>query len=225
MLVEERAVHSGRAGQAGDGDVPVASQHGIEGFEDAFGVGEIGDIGADTSAAHAAEADGAVVAAGGDVGRLGAQAVGDLDFADRATGVFGIEQDLSLAPDTVAVPVDLHGGDPVDGLPSALRGDAVIRLCGLHAPVIHQIAQDIGRHSGVGVPLAVGVPVGVEEDLGLVEGQVAGDELAISFDAGGDQDLRQGTHPLTVALGQPPGTDGFAAVGGGWRLRLRAPPP
>jgi hypothetical protein len=44
-------------------------------------------------------------------------AVGDL--ADRIPGVLGVEQRGCLAPDAVAVPVELHRGDLVDGFAAA----------------------------------------------------------------------------------------------------------
>jgi hypothetical protein len=37
--------------------------------------------------------------------------------------VFGVEQGLGVAPDAVAVPVELHGGDPVDGFAAAGLAD------------------------------------------------------------------------------------------------------
>jgi hypothetical protein len=86
-------------------------------------IGKVGDVGAEVAAADAAEPDRAVLSAGGDVGWLGADAVGDGDFADRASGVLGIEQGLGLASDSVAVPVELHLGDPVNGLASPFLGD------------------------------------------------------------------------------------------------------
>ena len=52
-------------------------------------VGEVGDVGAEVVAAGAAEPDRAGAAAGGDVGRLGAGAVGDGDLPDGVAGVLG----------------------------------------------------------------------------------------------------------------------------------------
>ena len=86
-------------------------------------VGQVGDVGAEVVAADAAEPVGAGAAAGLDVGRLGADAVGDGDLADGAAGVFGVQQRLGVAPDAVAVPVELHGGDPVDGFAAAGLAD------------------------------------------------------------------------------------------------------
>jgi hypothetical protein len=59
------------------------------------------------------------VPTGLDVGRLGADPGRDGDPADRAADVLGIQQCLGLAPGAVAVPVELHHRDPVDGLTAA----------------------------------------------------------------------------------------------------------
>jgi hypothetical protein len=59
------------------------------------------------------------VAARFDVGRLGAAAERDRDLADGAAGVLGIQQRLGLLSDPVAVPVELHGSEPVNGLAAA----------------------------------------------------------------------------------------------------------
>ena len=74
-------------------------------------------------AAGAAEPEGAGSSAGFDVGRFGAHAERDGDLADGAAGVFGVEQRFGVAPDAVAVPIELHGGDPVDGFPAAGLAD------------------------------------------------------------------------------------------------------
>ncbi|MFE0156851.1 hypothetical protein ACFWY5_57670 [Nonomuraea sp. NPDC059007] len=79
-------------------------------------VGQVGDVGAEMVAAHAAEPERAGVHAGFDVARLAADAEGDDDFAGGAAGVFGVQQRLGLSPDAVAVPVELQRGDAVDGL-------------------------------------------------------------------------------------------------------------
>ena len=55
-------------------------------------VGQVGDVGAEVVAAGAAEPERAGAAAGGDVGRLGAGAVGDGDLADGVAGVLGVQQ-------------------------------------------------------------------------------------------------------------------------------------
>ncbi|MER6046350.1 hypothetical protein ABT168_02485 [Streptomyces sp. NPDC001793] len=85
--------------------------------------GQAGDVGAEVVAAHAAEADGAVVAAGLHVAGLVAGAEGDRDLADRAAGVFGVQQCLGLLPGAVAVAVELHGGDLVHRAAAALFAD------------------------------------------------------------------------------------------------------
>jgi len=79
----------------------------------------VGDVRAEVAAAGAAEPDGAVAAAGLHVRGLGAGPVGDGDLADRIPGVLGVEQRGCLAPDAVAVPVELHRGDLVDGFAAA----------------------------------------------------------------------------------------------------------
>jgi hypothetical protein len=65
----------------------------------------------------------AVGASGGDVGRLGAGAVGDRDRADGVAGVLGVQERAGLAPDPVAVPVELDGGDLVDRGAAAILAD------------------------------------------------------------------------------------------------------
>ncbi|WP_159395465.1 hypothetical protein [Streptomyces albireticuli] len=75
-------------------------------------------------AAQAAEPQRAGVAAGGDVGRFAADPVRGGDLADRAADVLGVQQALRGAPDPVAVPVELEGGDPVDGFAAPLGADA-----------------------------------------------------------------------------------------------------
>jgi len=79
-------------------------------------------------AAGAAEPVGAGVAAGLDVGWLGAAAERDGDLADGAAGVLGVQQGPGLVPDPVAVPVELNGGEPVDGLAAAFLADPLWRV-------------------------------------------------------------------------------------------------
>jgi hypothetical protein len=74
-------------------------------------------------AAGAAEPVGAGVPAGLHVGRFGAGAVGHGDLADRAAGVLGVQQRLGIAPDAVAMPVELQRGDLVDGVAAAAVSD------------------------------------------------------------------------------------------------------
>lgn len=61
---------------------------------------------------------GAALAAGCDVRRFPADSVRDADLADRAPDMLGVQQALRRAPDPLAVPVELKGGDAVDGLPA-----------------------------------------------------------------------------------------------------------
>src|SRR5258708_1065769 len=128
-------------------------------------VGQVGHIGAEVVAAGAAEPDGARAAAGGDVGRLGAPAVGDGDLADRVPGMLGIQQRPHVSPDPVAVPVELHGGNLVDGFAAAVFADPVVAQRGVDVAVVHQVTQHIGGDPGVGVTLGVGMPVAVRHDL------------------------------------------------------------
>ena len=69
-------------------------------------LGQVGDVGAEVVAARAAEPDRAGPAAGFDVGRFGAAAVGDGDVADGVAGVLGVQQGVGVAPEPVAVPVE-----------------------------------------------------------------------------------------------------------------------
>ena len=75
-------------------------------------VGQVGDVGAEVVAAGAAEPDRAGAAAGLDVGRFGAAAVGDGDVADGVAGVLGVQQGVGVAPDPVAVPVEAAARSP-----------------------------------------------------------------------------------------------------------------
>ena len=89
-------------------------------------VGQVGDVGAEVVAAGAAEPDRAGAAAGLHVGRFGAAPVGDGDLTDGVAGVFGVQQGLRLPPDPVAVPVETHRGDRVDGGAAAVLADPVV---------------------------------------------------------------------------------------------------
>ncbi|MFC6137971.1 hypothetical protein [Streptomyces spororaveus] len=149
--------------ESGHQAFPASQQVGEVGLE----VGEVGDVGGEVLAPQAAEPQRARVAAGGDVGGFAADPVRGGDLPDGAADVLGVEQALGRAPDSVAVPVELEGRDPVDGFPTAFRADPVVALGGGDEPVVHQLLEDVGVHSGVGVPLGVAVPVG--EDAGLVE--------------------------------------------------------
>jgi hypothetical protein len=86
-------------------------------------VREVGHVDAEVVAAHATEPDRAVATAGGDVAGFGAAAERDRDLGDALANPFGVQQRLGLAPDTVAVPIELHGRDLVDRLAAALFPD------------------------------------------------------------------------------------------------------
>jgi hypothetical protein len=99
----------------GEDSFPVAEQ--VVGV--CLQIGQVGDVGAEVVAPGAAEPVGAGVPAGLDVGRLGADTERDSHLTDRPADVLGIQQRLGGAPDPVAVPVELHRGDPVDGFAAA----------------------------------------------------------------------------------------------------------
>ena len=116
----------GRCGEcplvgSGSGGEPFAGAEQV--VEVAGQVGQVGGVGAEVVTAGAPEPQRAVAAAGGDVGRLGAGAVGDGDRADRVAGVLVVQQRGGVAPGAVAVPVELHGGDLIDGGAAAVFAD------------------------------------------------------------------------------------------------------
>jgi hypothetical protein len=53
------------------------------------------------------------------------------------------------------VSVELHRGDPVDGVAAAGFPDAVVVLGGVEADVVEQRSQHVDRDTGVGVALGV----------------------------------------------------------------------
>lgn len=165
------------------------------------------------AAAHAAETDGAVVAAGGDVGRLGAQPVGNGDLADRPARVLGVQDELGLAPDPAAVPVELHGRDPLDGLPPSLLAHPVVALCCAELAVVHQLLEHVGCDAGVGVPLGIAVTVGVEKDARLVERDLLIRAPPVGFHDDVDVEVGQSGDPGAVPLGEQVLADRLDAVG------------
>jgi hypothetical protein len=96
----------------GEYPFPVAQQV----IEVGVQVREVGRVSAEVVAARAAEPVRAGVPAGLDVGRLGADPERDRGLADGPADVPGVQQCLGVTPDPVAVPVELHGRDPVGGL-------------------------------------------------------------------------------------------------------------
>ena len=176
-------------------------------------VGQVGDVGAEVVAAGAAEPERAGAAAGFDVGRFGADAERDGDLADGAAGVLGVQQRLGLPPDAVAVPVELHRGDAVDGFAAAGFADSVVAAGGFEFAVRHQLAQHLDGNAGVGVALGVAVPVGVEHDLALVV-----------FDAVGGVQHRHSVDPGAVGEREGKPGDRAAPAGvapvGGQQLQL-----
>ena len=93
-------------------------------------VGQVGDVGAEVVAASAAEPERAGTAAGFDVGRFDADAEPNGDLTDGAAGVLAVQQHLGLPPNAVAVPVELHRGDTVDGVAAAGFADSVVAAGG-----------------------------------------------------------------------------------------------
>ncbi|MGW0316015.1 hypothetical protein [Streptomyces flavidovirens] len=126
--------------------------------------------------------------------------------------MFGVQEELGLAPDPVAHPVELHRGDAVDGLTLSLVADPVVALSRVEHPVIHKHPEHVRMDPLIRVTLGVCVPVGVEEDLRLVEGQHPRDAPALSFDHRGDQELWQRVHPGPVQFADPVAADGLRAV-------------
>ena len=184
-------------------------------------VREVGDVGAEVVTARAAETDRAGPAACGDVGWLGASAVGDGDLADGIAGVLGVQQRAHVPPDAVAVPVELHGGDLVDGVAAAVFPDPVVAERGVDAAMVHQVAEHVRGDPGVGVTLGVGMPVAVGHDLVLVEpgavgkgkGGHAADPVTVTLDEAcrADRPGAVGVADHGRQQGQPCGRDGREA--------------
>ena len=164
-------------------------------------------------AAGAAEPDRAGASPGLHVGWLGAAAIGDGDLADLIAGVRGFQQGGGVAPDPVAVPVEAERGHLVDRLAAAVFADPVVAAGDVQVAVIEELGQHVDGHPGVGVPLGVGVAVGIRHRPGLVElGAVAGAQGPEPGD------------PVAVPVFQHGDAHGPAAVGvaprGGQQLQL-----
>ena len=56
------------------------------------------------------------------------------------------------------MPVELHGGEPVDGLAAAFLADPVILARGVEIEMIEEFAQHVRRDAGISVPLSIGMP-------------------------------------------------------------------
>ena len=118
------AVASGRAHSSTPSTV-AASRSRVQRVVEVGGqLGQVRDVGAEVVAADAAEPDRAGAAAGLDVGRFGAAAVGDGDLADCVAGVLGFQQGVGVAPEPVAVPIEAQGGHGLDDGAAALFPDA-----------------------------------------------------------------------------------------------------
>ena len=75
--------------------------------------------------------------------------------------------------------VELHERYLVHRSPAPLVPDLEVGARGIDVLVVHQLAEHVDADSGVGVPLSVGMPVGIEEDLRLVELPGHRDGLAV----------------------------------------------
>ena len=65
--------------------------------------------------------------------------------------MLGVQQCLGLSPDAVAVSVELHRGDAVDGLAAAGFADSVVAAGGVEFAVRQQFTQHLDGNAGVGV--------------------------------------------------------------------------
>ncbi|MGC1285716.1 MAG: hypothetical protein WA895_22635, partial [Streptosporangiaceae bacterium] len=74
--------------------------------------------------------------------------------------MLAVQQRGGVSPDAIAMPVELHRGDHVDGLAAAGFTDPEVPFRGVHGRVNHQLAQHVDGDTGVSMPLCVGVPVG-----------------------------------------------------------------
>lgn len=71
------------------------------------------------------------------------------------------------------MPVELHRSHPVDGIAPPQLSNAVVALCRDQIEVVHQFAQHIDRNPGIGMPLGIGVSVGVGNMRPLSNGIVS----------------------------------------------------
>src|SRR5271169_194978 len=136
---------------------PEAFLVGEQAGEMAAKLGEEAGVAAEVGAAEALMAERAGLAVRLDVGRLGADAEGDGDLADRVTGRLGVQEALDHRAGAFGVAVHLQGGERVDGLALPLAGDAEVRLGGGQAGVAHELGQHLDRCAGVGMTLGEAV--------------------------------------------------------------------
>ncbi|WP_433733291.1 hypothetical protein ACQP0C_13655 [Nocardia sp. CA-129566] len=109
------------------------------------------------------------------------------------------------------MPIELHRGDPLDRVTAPHLADAVIALRRDELAVVHQLAQYIDGDTSVGVPLYVGVAVGVEKDLRGVERHQRCPGRAVDGDHQGDGDVGKDHHPVAMPVRQCGLVDGAAA--------------
>jgi hypothetical protein len=83
--------------------------------------------------------------------------------------VLVVQQGSGVTPDPVAVPVELHGGDLVDGAAAAVFTDPVVAAGDVEIAMVHELGEDVDGNARVSVPLGVGVPVGVRDSAVLAE--------------------------------------------------------
>src|SRR6266568_9084929 len=174
---------------AGRGGEPFAGAEQV--VEVSGQVGEVGHVGAEVVAAGAAEPDRAVVPASSDVGRLGAGSIGDGDGSDRVAGVLVVQQSAGVTPDPVAVPVELHGRDLVDGAAAAVFADPLWRS------QISQLSECLSCWDVTGADWRHGWGVAAA-DFGGVGGPVSGGG---ALPGDGDRDM-DAEHPGEHGGGQ-----------------------
>jgi hypothetical protein len=117
--------------------------------------GEVGDVGAEVSAAGAAEPEWAGAAPCPDVAGFGAVAERHRDLADPLPGSVAVQESVDAAPESPAGPIELVGREGVNGGAGAFLGDAVIGLGGREVAVSHEVSEHIDGCAGIGVALDV----------------------------------------------------------------------
>ena len=105
--------------------------------------GQVGRVAAEMAAAQAGELVGACLAAGFDVGRLGADPERHGDLPDPHPGVLIGQQAADLEHDPAALAVELVGADPVHRSPDPLLSNAIVLECGLDLVVSEQVTEHV----------------------------------------------------------------------------------
>ena len=99
------------------------------------------------------------------------------------------------------MPVELHRSHLVDGIAAAVVSAGEVAAGGVEAAVVHELGEHVDPDPRVGVPLGVGVPVGVRDHASFVElGTV------------GAQQRRQAGDPFAVPGAEVPFGDRPPAV-------------